>query len=110
VPPTSNGTLVEDFARWVAAQLGIAYLPALTKIRATREQKECTNRLQKQTNVEGAFAVYAPERIVGRTLLLIDDIYDSGYMLREVGQTLMRTGARAVYPFAITKTTHSDDQ
>jgi len=110
VPPTRNGTLVEDFARWVAAQLGIAYLPALAKVRATREQKEFTNRLQKQSNVEGAFAVYAPERVVGRTLLLIDDIYDSGYMLREVGLMLMRAGAQAVYPFTITKTAHSDDQ
>lgn len=110
VPPTHNGTLVEDFARRVAAQLNIAYLPALTKVRATRQQKDCTNRLQKQSNVEGAFAVRAPECIARRTLLLIDDIYDSGYMLREVGLTLMQAGARAVYPFTITKTAHSDDQ
>jgi ATP-dependent DNA helicase RecQ len=110
VPPTHNGTLVEDFARKVAAQLGIAYLPALAKVRATQAQKDCTNRLQKQSNVEGAFAVCLPELIAGRTLLLIDDIYDSGYMLREAGLTLMQAGARAVYPFTITRTAHSDDQ
>ena len=110
VPPTKSGMLVEDFARKVAAQLGIAYLPALVKVRTTQEQKECTNWRQKSRNVEGAFAVRAPEQVVGRTLLLIDDIYDSGYMLREVGLTLIQTGARAVYPFAITKTAHSDDQ
>jgi len=54
--------------------------------------------------------VSSPERVAGRTFLLIDDIYDSGYMLREVGQTLMQAGAQAVYPFTITRTAHSDDQ
>lgn len=110
VPPTRNGTLVEDFARRLAAQLHIDYLPVLAKVRATQEQKECTNWRQKSKNVEGAFAVCRPDQVAGRTLLLIDDIYDSGYMLREVGLILMQAGARAVYPFAITKTAHSDDQ
>jgi len=110
VPPTRSGALVETFARQVAAQLDIAYLSALVKVRTTREQKECTNWRQKSKNVEGAFAVRAPEQIAGRTLLLIDDIYDSGYMLREIGQILMQAGVLAVYPFAITKTAHSDDQ
>ncbi|MBV9021679.1 MAG: hypothetical protein JOZ71_13310 [Ktedonobacteraceae bacterium] len=35
---------------------------------------------------------------------MIDDIYDSGHTLREVGRTLMKAGAQAVYPFTITRT------
>jgi len=66
--------------------------------------------VQKAHNVKAAFAVPFPELVAGRTLLLIDDIYDSGYMLREVGQTLMQAGAKAVYPLTITRTAHSDDQ
>ena len=50
------------------------------------------------------------ELIAGRKLLLIDDIYDSGYMIREVAHTLMQAGAKTVYPFTITRTAHSDDQ
>jgi len=48
--------------------------------------------------------------VAGRDLLLIDDIYDSGYVLREAARTLMQAGARVVYPFTITRTLHSDDQ
>jgi ATP-dependent DNA helicase RecQ len=110
VPPTKSGLLVETFARQVAEQLGIEYLPVIAKVRLTQEQKELTNWRQKSSNVKGAFIVRQPELIAGRTLLLIDDIYDSGWMLREIGQTLMQAGARAVYPFAITRTVHSDDQ
>jgi predicted amidophosphoribosyltransferase len=47
---------------------------------------------------------------VGLHAAAVHDIYDSGYMLREVARTLMQAGARAVYPFTITRTVHSDDQ
>lgn len=110
VPPTKSGELVEMFARQVAAQLGIEYLLVLAKRYTTRVQKEFTNRVQKVDNVKGAFVVCCPELVAGRSLLLIDDIYDSGCTLREVAQTLMQAGARAVYPLTITRTVHSDDQ
>src|SRR6266567_4679619 len=74
------------------------------KERQTQEQKNLTNRAQKAENVKGAFSIPSPELVSGRTLLLIDDIYDSGYMLREVGITLMRAGAKLVYPLTITRT------
>lgn len=47
---------------------------------------------------------------LSRTLLLIDDIYDSGYTLQEAGKMLMQAGAKAVYPLTITRTYHSDNQ
>ena len=110
VPSTQSGSLVEDFARQVASELKIAYLPVLIKIRSTRLQKELSNRVQKEENVKGAFQVQPPDAVIERTLLLIDDIYDSGYTLRESGRTLMKAGAKLVYPFTITRTAHSDDQ
>lgn len=110
VPSTRSGSLVEDFARQVASELNIAYVPALIKICATREQKELSNWVQKKDNVKGAFQVQPPDAVTERTLLLIDDIYDSGYTMRETGRTLMKAGARMVYPFTITRTAHSDDQ
>ena len=103
VPPTRSGILVEHFARQVAAALDIEYVAALAKVRPTREQKELKSAVQKQENVKGAFVVRSAEHVAGRTLLLIDDIYDSGQMLHEVGRTLMQAGARAVYPFTITR-------
>lgn len=110
VPSTKSGMLVETFARSVANELQTNYLVVLQKIRVTGEQKSFTNWVQKANNVKDAFIVSAPRLISGRTLLLIDDIYDSGYTLREVTQTLMRAGAKQIYPFTITKTQHSDDQ
>ncbi len=108
VPPTTSGLLVEMYARRVAALLNIEYLSVLVKVRPTREQKDLTNKVQKSRNVKGAFSVCSSELVAGRTLLLIDDIYDSGSVLREVGQVLMQAGAKTVYPLTITRTFHSD--
>jgi len=82
VPPTKSGLLVETFARQVATHLQKEYLPVVGKVRPTREQKYCTNREQKAENVQAAFCVLSPESVEERILLLIDDIYDSGYMVR----------------------------
>lgn len=110
VPPTKSGKLVEDFARRVAVVLQVEYIPVLVKVHATSEQKNFKNSEQKKNNVKNAFSVVSPQLVAGRSLLLIDDIYDSGYTLREVAQTLMNAGTLAVYPFTITRTLHSDDQ
>jgi len=110
VPPTHSGNLVEIFARSVADSLGIPYIAGLVKKRPAQEQKSLTNALQKQDNVREAFAVSEYAHVAGKTLLLIDDIYDSGYTLREAAATLRKAGAHAVYPLTITRTVHSDDQ
>jgi ATP-dependent DNA helicase RecQ len=110
VPPTKSGRLVEDFAQRVADLLSLPYISAVVKVRSTLEQKDCTNWIQKMDNVKDAFAVRPPSVVAGPTVLLIDDIYDSGQTLREIGTMLMQAGARAVYPFVIVRTKHSDDQ
>jgi ATP-dependent DNA helicase RecQ len=110
VPPTRSGRLVEMFAWRVADFLNVEYLPLLTKIRLTQEQKKLSNRAQKTENVRGAFSVVNAQYIKGRILLLIDDIYDSGCMLREASETLMKAGAKAVYPLTMTRTLHSDNR
>ncbi len=109
IPPTKSGMLVEIFARQVAEHLSLPYLSLLKKTRSTGLQKHQSTQAQKMENVQNAFVVQMPEDIVGRVILLIDDIYDSGSTLREVGGTLMRAGVKEVYPLTITRTMYMDD-
>ena len=110
IPPTKSGDLVETFAKRIANVLSITYVLTLVKQRETREQKDFVNKAQKEQNVKDTFAVSSPQLVAGRTLLLIDDIYDSGHTLRAATKTLIQAGVLAVYPFTITRTLHSDDQ
>ena len=50
-----------------------------------------------------AFDIEADE-IKGKTILLIDDIYDSGATLKEVGKILTQKGAKYIVPIVIAKT------
>jgi len=106
VPSTKSGDLVRDLAERLASKLGLSFLDVLVKIRHTRPQKELTNRAQKRQNLRKAFAVKAPLR---GTLLVVDDVADSGVTFEEVGKVLKGAGAEHLYALALAKTRHSDD-
>lgn len=80
---------------------------ALVKTRQTRPQKELVNLTQKQLNVKGAFKVTDKNRLKGKNILLIDDLYDSGATLNECTRVLKAAGARMVLVLTLTRTVHS---
>ena len=104
VPPTSSGNLVRNFAQKIARVIKVPISHDLKKIRQTAEQKIFQNTYNKRDNVKDAFDI-DPEIVKFKSILLIDDIYDSGATLKEVGITLTRCGARWIVPIVIAKTT-----
>ena len=76
---------------------------ALKKVRVTQEQKIFENSYSKHENVLGAFGI-EDDIVKGKTILLIDDIYDSGATLKEVGSILTQKGAKYIVPIVIAKT------
>lgn len=108
VPPTQTRQLdpVKAFAEALARELGVAVLPAVRKVRATRPQKEMRTLAQKRANVRDAFAV--TQNLAKRRLLLVDDLFDSGATLEEVFRVLRLAGAAYVNVLTLTRTIHSD--
>lgn len=53
-------------------------------------------REERKTNVRGAFRVHKPEKIAGRRILLVDDVYTTGSTLSECADLLMSAGAETV--------------
>ena len=54
------------------------------------------SREERSTNVHGAFTVTHPERIAGRRVLLLDDVYTTGSTLTECARVLIRAKAEVV--------------
>lgn len=76
----------------------------MRKIRQTRPAKDCQTIQEKIDNVRGAFEVVPGTDITDREIILVDDIYQGGFTLNEVGRVLFEAGARCVFGLVATKT------
>jgi ATP-dependent DNA helicase RecQ len=84
--------------------------PVLVKTRRTAPQKEMRTLAQKRANVAGAFAVpdARQSEVRGQSLLVLDDLYDSGATLEEVCRVLRQAGAARLCVLTLTRTIHAD--
>jgi len=108
VPPTKSGDLVRHFAEKVAAVLKISFSDKLKKNIHTEAQKLLHSGISKRDNVHGKFSYESPEEIAGKKILLVDDIFDSGYTVKEIGLYLTALGAEMIAPLVIARTVGGD--
>lgn len=108
VPPTRSGDLVKNFAEKFSNSINVPLSSGLLKVRATNEQKIYQNSYLKQENIKDAFTYDHPDDIDGKKILLLDDIYDSGATMKEIGRLLTSMGAELIVPIAIAKTVGGD--
>jgi ATP-dependent DNA helicase RecQ len=108
VPPTISGDLVRNFSVKVSDVLKVPISHNLVKTRHTSEQKVFENSYLKADNVRDAFILSFPEEVAGKSVILIDDIYDSGATIKEIGRYLTKLGAIKIAPLVIAKTVGGD--
>ena len=108
VPPTKSGELVKNFALKISQVLKFPISHNLRKQRQTREQKIFENSYLKSDNVRDAFTYNNPSEIREKSILLIDDIFDSGTTMKEIGRYLTNSGAKKIAPLVIARTVGGD--
>jgi ComF family protein len=93
------------------ARAAIRHLPAafelasrvLVRHRETRSQVGLDREARIQ-NMRGAFRVIDPERIAGRTVIVVDDVMTTGTTVSECARVLKRAGAAKVYAATVART------
>lgn len=102
IPSTNRPDLVPELAKRVADRLGLPYVEAIAKVRATEEQKTMENSEFRLRNLDGTFAV---ARFSGMENpgIVIDDMYDSGWTMTVVAALLRRAGSGPIYPLTVVK-------
>jgi len=108
VPPTCSGDLVKNFAEKISYALKVPISHKLVKQHETQPQKIFQNGYLKRENVSGAFNYTEPDEINNKSILLVDDIFDSGATIKEIGKLLTNFGAKLIVPLVIARTVGGD--
>lgn len=108
VPPTESGDLVKNFAEKISKILAIPVSDGLIKTAETKPQKIFRNAPLKKENVYNKFNYKNPEWLIDKKILLLDDIFDSGATIREIGRVLTKYGAVKIAPLVIARTVGGD--
>ncbi len=75
----------------------------LVRERQTRSQVGL-DREARIENMHGAFRVTAPQRIKGRTVIVVDDVMTTGTTVSECARVLKRAGAAKVFAATVART------
>lgn len=67
-------------------------------------------REERAANVRGAFSAAHPERIAGRRILLVDDVYTTGSTLAECSRVLIRANAESVAVLTLARAVKGHDR
>lgn len=74
----------------------------LKRIRHTEAQMEIRDGEKRKTNVKNCFTA-DKEKLAGRSVLLVDDVYTSGATVREAASALRRAGVKSINVFVLAK-------
>lgn len=75
----------------------------LERRRETASQIGLTSH-QRRENMRGAFVVVCPEQILGKDILLVDDVFTTGTTVSECARVLRRAGASKVFVATVART------
>jgi hypothetical protein len=106
--PNPAFSLPRGFAVFLARQTGKQNLSAaVTKTHPTKALKNLAKD-QKLDALIGSVAVDAAE-VSGKSIVVIDDLYQSGLTINYIAEELRAAGAREVFGLAAVKTLRDDD-
>lgn len=95
---------VLEIAAAVSQELACPHLADFVRKRSSQSMKSLASTREKLAALKGQLTLRDPQKIRGKTVLLLDDLFDSGTTARFVTQLLLDAGAEGVYFIAVTRT------
>ncbi|MGN0526986.1 MAG: ATP-dependent DNA helicase RecG, partial [Acutalibacteraceae bacterium] len=97
--PSLRSNIVKDFSVRLAERLNLPFYDLLNKTQAN-QQKSMENSTHQCNNALNSFSVKKGV-LIPESVLLVDDVVDSGWTLTVCGYYLMESGCQKVYPFTL---------
>ena len=97
---------VELLAEAVGAELGMKPLRILKKVRHNPPQSGISGQAERRANVLGVYRLVNADAVVGKRVLLLDDIITTGATAGECARVLLTAGAKEVHCGTIAAVRH----
>ncbi len=91
-------------AKEIAGHYGLELETAVLKRRKHTLPQFDLGRSERGQNVKDAFEVRRKDKLEGRRVLLVDDVYTTGSTIRECARTLMEAGAEEIAVLTLART------
>lgn len=94
IPSNKNENTMNFFADYISKKLNIEKSDSIifNSISKIKEQKYLETLKERKENIKNAFKLISPEKLINKNILLIDDVYASGFTLKEAIKTLKENG------------------
>ena len=79
----------------------------LIKIKKTQPQVEL-KREQREENIKGAFKLKNPQKVRGKRIFLVDDVFTTGSTMEECARVLKKAGGKEVWGIVVAREPLSD--
>ncbi len=90
--------------REIHSRTGIPYLKRTLRKRKPTPPQVNLSGLERERGVKGAFEITAGDKIVEKSILLIDDVYTTGATVNECAKVLLEAGAKRVDVLTLART------
>ena len=93
----------EELAKELSKILQIPVISdSLIKIKSTKPQMELSKE-EREKNLENAFTIKNPEKISGKKIFLVDDVYTTGSTMEECAKILKNASIEQVWGIALAR-------
>lgn len=87
-------------AKEIAQSLHKPFIVDLMKRKRETLAQVGLSKKKRKKNIQGAFSVQRPKKVLRQRILLVDDVYTTGATLKEGAKILIKAGAKEVVVFA----------
>lgn len=96
IPSNKNNNIMNFFADNISKELNIKKENALIFNNKIKEQKYLETLKEREENIKNAFNIILPEKLINKKILLIDDVFASGFTLKESIKILKENGINKI--------------
>lgn len=96
IPSNKNNNTMNFFADNISKELNIKKENALIFNNEIKEQKYLETLKEREENIKNAFNIISPEKLINKKILLIDDVFASGFTLKEAIKLLKENNIKNI--------------